>query len=219
MYLIIILITLILGLGAQAGINSQYKKWGSVASASGLTGYEAARRMLNANGLEDITIDHINGSLTDNYDPRSRTLHLSDSSYQSTSVAATAIACHEAGHAVQHAKGYTPLKVRNAIVPVVNFASNVWLFVLIAGIFLNMLSLVQFAVILYACVVVFQLVTLPVEFDASNRALASIEAMFPLPESQDEGCKKVLRAAAMTYVAAALGSLLQLLYFIGISRS
>lgn len=217
-YLLLILVTLALGLGAQAGINRAYKTWGRVPVASGLTGAEAARQMLDANGLYDVRIDAISGQLTDNFDPRTNTLHLSQSTYGVRSVAATAIACHEAGHAVQHAVGYTPIRIRSSIVPVVQFASNAWIILLFIGIFMNFMGLVYFAVALYACVVVFQLVTLPVEFDASHRALVAIQGMFPLPQEQDEGTAKVLRAAALTYVAAALSSVLQLLYFIGMTR-
>ena len=217
-YLLLILVTLGLGLGAQAYINSTYKTWGKVYAASGLTGAEAARKMLDANGLYDVGIDHISGELTDNFDPRTNMLHLSDSTYDKRTVSATAIACHEAGHAVQHAVGYGPIKVRQSIVPIAQFASNIWIFILLLGIFLNIMGMVWVAIILYACVVAFQLVTLPVEFDASSRALQAIKVMFPLPQEQDDGCAKVLRAAAFTYVAAALSSLLQLLYFLSLAR-
>ncbi len=216
-YLSLIIVTLILGVGSQALINGAYKKWGKVPAACGLTGAQAARRMLDANGLQHVGISRIAGELTDNFDPRSNVLNLSQSTYDKTSVAAIAIACHEAGHAIQHSIGYKPIQIRSAIVPAAQFASNAWIFILIAGIFLNMMSLVWVAVALYACVVVFQVVTLPVEFNASSRALATIRATLPLPDEQDAGCAKVLRAAAFTYVAAALASLLQLLYYLGMA--
>jgi len=218
-YLLLIIVTLALGIGAQAGIKAAYRKWSQVYVSTGLTGAEAARRMLDDNGLYDVRIDMIAGAveMTDNYDPTSRTLHLSQGVYSGRTVAATAIACHEAGHAVQHAVGYKPLTVRSSIVPVVSFASNIWLILLIVGIFMNLMGLIWAAVILYACVVVFQLVTLPVEFNASARALATIKSTMPLPAEQYEGCGKVLRAAAFTYVAAALASLLQLLYFLAMA--
>lgn len=218
-YWIIIIATLILGLGSQAAISHAYKKWGKVHASCGLTGAQAARKMLDANGLYNVSINRISGELTDNFDPRSNTLNLSQSTYDKTSVAAIAIACHEAGHAVQHATSYRPIQIRAAIVPAAQFASNAWIFILLIGIILQMLSLVWVAVALYACVVVFQIVTLPVEFNASARALDSIRATLPLPDEQDKGCAKVLRAAAFTYVAAALASILELVYYIGMARS
>ena len=219
-YLLVIVVTLALGLGAQAGIKAAYKKWSKVYVANGLTGAQAARNMLDRNGLYDVQIDLMPGSveMSDNYDPTSRTLHLSDGVYNGRTVAAVAIACHEAGHALQHAMGYKPLTVRSSIVPVVSFASNIWLILLIIGIFMNLMGLVWAAIIMYACVVVFQLVTLPVEFNASSRALATIRETMTLPADQYDGCAKVLRAAAFTYVAAALGSLIQLLYFLSMAR-
>ena len=217
-YLLVIVVTLVLGLGSQAWIKRTYSKWSKVPVSSGMTGAEAARRMLDNNGLHNVGIDLIKGELTDNFDPRSNTLHLSQAVYSGRTVAATAIACHEAGHAIQHATGYTPIRVRTAIVPVVSVASNIWIFLLLFGIFLNMMGLVWIGVIMYACVVVFQLVTLPVEFDASGRALRTISATMPLSHEQNEGAAAVLRAAAFTYVASALASLLQLLYFLGMAR-
>ena len=217
-YLLLIVVTLALGFGAQAAIKNAYRKWSQVYVATGMTGFEAARRMLDDNGLHHVGIDMIAGQLTDNFDPRTNMLHLSQAVYNGRSVAATAIACHEAGHAVQYATGYGPIKIRGAILPVVSFASNVWIIVLIIGIFLNLMNLVWVGVILYACVVVFQLVTLPVEFNASGRALSTIKSTMLMPQEQYDGCAKVLRGAALTYVAAALSSVLQLLYFIGMAR-
>lgn len=219
-YLLLIIVTLALGFGAQAGIKAAYRKWSKVHVSNGFTGAQAARKMLDNNGLFDVQIDLIPGpvEMTDNYDPTTRTLHLSEGVYNGRTVAATAIACHEAGHALQHAMGYKPLTVRSSIVPVVSIASNAWIFVLIAGIFMHITGLIWAAIIMYACVVAFQLVTLPVEFNASARALATIRETMYLPEDQYAGCGKVLRAAAFTYVAAALGSLLQLLYFLSMAR-
>lgn len=216
-YLLIIVVTLILGLGSQAMINRTYKKWSKVPARSGITGAEMARRMLDANGLYDVSVVRIAGELTDNYDPRTSTLHLSEGVYGSTSVAATAIACHEAGHAVQHAKGYAPIKIRMAVVPVVNLASNLWMILLVVGFILNIFNLVWAAIAMYACVVAFQIVTLPVEFNASGRAMNSIRSIVMLPEEQYSGARSVLTAAAMTYVASALASILQLLYYIGLA--
>jgi len=218
-YLSVILIALVLGLGSQAWIKRTYSKWSDVPVSSGMTGAEAARRMLDNNGLYGVGIDMIRGELSDNFDPRTNTLHLSQAVYNGRTVSATAIACHEAGHAIQHATGYTPIKIRTAIVPVASFASNAWIILLLIGFFLNMIGLVWAAIIMYACVVLFQLVTLPVEFDASGRALKTISATMPLSHEQNEGASAVLRAAAFTYVAAALASLLQLLYFVGMARN
>ncbi len=218
-YLSVILIALVLGLGSQAWIKRTYSKWSDVPVSSGMTGAEAARRMLDNNGLYGVGIDMIRGELSDNFDPRTNTLHLSQAVYNGRTVSATAIACHEAGHAIQHATGYTPIKIRTAIVPVASFASNAWIILLLIGFFLNMIGLVWAAIIMYACVVLFQLVTLPVEFDASGRALKTISTTMPLSHEQNEGASAVLRAAAFTYVAAALASLLQLLYFVGMARN
>ena len=218
-YLSVILIALVLGLGSQAWVKRTYSKWSDVPVSSGMTGAEAARRMLDNNGLYGVGIDMIRGELSDNFDPRTNTLHLSQAVYNGRTVSATAIACHEAGHAIQHATGYTPIKIRTAIVPVASFASNAWIILLLIGFFLNMIGLVWAAIIMYACVVLFQLVTLPVEFDASGRALKTISATMPLSHEQNEGASAVLRAAAFTYVAAALASLLQLLYFVGMARN
>ena len=214
LYLLLIIVTLGLGLGTQALINAQYKKWDKVYSHSGLTGAEAARRMLDSHGLYDVPISITTGRLSDNFDPRKNCLNLSQSVYGSYSVASIAIACHEAGHAVQHNLGYTPIKVRTAIFPVVNFASNAWIVVLLIGIAMNLMDMVWVAVGLYALVVLFQLVTLPVELNASNRAMTYISDSLAMSAEQDKGARSVLTAAALTYVAAALASLLQLLYLV-----
>ncbi|MGN0035433.1 MAG: zinc metallopeptidase [Coriobacteriales bacterium] len=216
-YLLLVIIVLALGLGTQSYINSQYRKWSKVPISTRMTGAEAARRMLDANGLAAARIDCIAGSLTDNFDPRSQVLHLSQDVYNGTSVAATAVACHEAGHAVQHARGYTPARVRMALVPAVNFAANIWIFLLIAGIFLNLAGLVWASIILFGVAVLFQIVTLPVEFDASHRALETISAS-GVNAGELSGASTVLRAAALTYVASTLSSVLQLLYFVGMAR-
>lgn len=217
-YLSLIIITLVLGIGSQALIKRTYAKWSQVPASSGMTGAQAARDMLDSNGLYEVGIAMIPGNLTDNYDPRANVLNLSEAVYNGRSVAAMAIACHEAGHAVQHATGYTPIKIRSAILPVASFASNVWIILLLIGIFMQVMGLVWLAVILYACVVAFQLATLPVEFDASSRALNTIKASMSMSVEQNDGAASVLRAAALTYVASALASFLQLLYFLGMAR-
>lgn len=216
-YWFIIIITLALGLATQAYISHSYKKWSKVPVSTRQTGAQAARKMLDANGLTSVPIEKTSGKLTDHYDPRTNILRLSEEVYSGFNIAATAIACHEAGHAVQHAQGYVPARIRMAIVPAVNFASNAWMIIFFIGLFLNAMGLVYVGIVLYAVAVLFQVVTLPVEFNASNRALATVEGQM-LPQNETAGAKAVLTAAALTYVAAALSSILQLIYFIGIAR-
>jgi len=221
---ILLIPAIIFTLIAQAKVNSAFKRFSKVRNRRNLTGAEAARRMLDYNGLQDVQINAIGGSLTDNYDPRRRVLNLSQSVYGVNSVAAVSVACHEAGHALQHAHGYTPLKLRNTIVPVVNFASRLtWPMILIGilligagsyemSVFGNMLF--NIGVIAFGAIVVFHAVTLPVEFDASNRAIKKMEELGLVAEEDIPGSKKVLRAAALTYVAAlatAIANLLRIL--------
>jgi Zn-dependent membrane protease YugP len=217
-YFMLILVVLVLGIGTQALINSRYRKWSNVPISTNMTGAMAARRMLDANGLANAGIDCIPGTLTDNFDPRTQMLHLSRDVYNGTSIAATAIACHEAGHAVQHARGYAPARFRMALVPAVNFASNAWIVLLLIGIFLNLAGLVWFSIALFGVAVLFQFVTLPVEFDASHRAIDTI-AISGANQGEVAGAQSLLTAAAFTYVAATLSSLLQLLYFVGVARN
>jgi Zn-dependent membrane protease YugP len=174
--------------------------------------------MLNTNGLSHVAIAEVSGELNDHYDPRTNVVSLSTAVYHGRTVSAVAIACHECGHAVQHARSYTPARVRGAIVPAVNIAANVWVLALLAGIFLSIIGLVYLAVLLFLAVLIFQLVTLPVEFNASSRGLAFLNNSGWLTAREQGGAKAVLRSAAMTYVAAALASILQLLYLLGMSR-
>ncbi|MGI6755323.1 MAG: zinc metallopeptidase [Atopobiaceae bacterium] len=212
-YLLLVIISLVLGGATQAYINATYTKWSKVRGTIGMTGAQVARRMLDDGGAQDVGITRVAGHLTDYYDPRDNMLHLSDENFEGASVASMAVACHEAGHAVQTARGYVPGKIRTALVPVVNFSQQTWMIVLLLGVMLNFLGLVQLAIILFAFSVVFQLVTLPVEIDASRRAVAYLsKAGLSLDET---GARKVLTAAALTYVAAALVSVLQLLYLYG----
>jgi Zn-dependent membrane protease YugP len=217
-YLLLIVITCALGFGTQAYIKHTFAKWSKVAVSTQLTGAQAARAMLDANGLSNVAIQQVSGQLSDHYDPRTNVVSLSQDVYSARTVAATAVACHECGHAVQHALGYAPIKVRDSMVPVVNIASNAWMFVLIAGIFLQIIGLVWIAIILYAAVLLFQLVTLPVEFNASRRGMAYIRS-YGIPQSEGDGARSVLTSAAMTYVAAALSSVLVLLYYLGFTRN
>ena len=212
-YLLLIVVTLAIGGLATWYVNSQLKKYTHVPISTGLTGAEAARRMLMYYGIGDVEV-HRGGPGQDFFDPRTNSVTLSPDAYAGRSITATATACHEVGHACQYAQGYAPMKIRGALVPVVNLASNAWIFLLMMGIFLNIAGLTTAAIVMYAAVVIFQLVTLPVEFNASARAIRTIEDMRLLYEDGLPGAKKVLRAAAMTYVAALLMSLLQLLRFV-----
>lgn len=219
LYLLLIVISLVLGLGAQAAIRSTYSKYSRVPVSNGMTGAEAARRMLDSCGLQNVAIYQLNtDDLADHYDPTKNTLSLSRSVYSGRSVAATAVACHEAGHAVQHAQHYMPARIRMALVPVTQLAGNLWMIVFIMGLFLNMMGFIYLAIALFAFALLFQLVTLPVEFDASRRGLAFIQGYPSRPQSELEGASKVLRAAAFTYVSAALVSVVQLLYMVGLAR-
>lgn len=221
-YMAIMLIGLALGLATQSYINSSFKKWSKVPMTNGLSGAEAARAMLDREGLQQVAIQQVGGELSDNFDPRSNTLNLSADVFTGRSVSATAVACHEAGHAVQHAKGYLPAKLRSAIVPVANLGSRLWGILLILGFVFRAAGsfsgyFFDAAIICFSFAVIFQIVTLPVEFNASGRALTNIQAFAASPGTREyAGSKTVLRAAALTYVAGALVSVMQLLYFIGL---
>lgn len=217
-YFTLIIVSLVLGLGTQFYINHSFRKWSKVRVSTGISGSQAARRMLDAEGLGNVPIRPNGGDdLSDYYDPRSNALYLSASSEHGSSVASMAVACHEAGHAVQHARNYMPARVRGAIVPLVNIGSQAWMLVLMLGIFMNVTGLITLGIVLFAFVVVFQLVTLPVEFDASRRALAYINET-GVTEEEARGARQMLTAAALTYVAAALTSILQLVYLLQHNR-
>jgi hypothetical protein len=211
-YLLLIVVTMAIGLGAQAYVNHQIKKYSHVPISTNLTGRDAALGMLNYYGVSGVVVRM--GSHGENFfNPKDNSITLDPESFNGRSITATATACHEVGHACQYAQGYTPMKVRSALVPVVNFASNTWIIILFAGIFLNLVGLVELAIILYAVAVLFQIVTLPVEFNASKRALEYMGST-GLPSGERAGSWNVLRACALTYVAAALVSVLQLLYLL-----
>ena len=212
LYLIIVLVTTVIGLMAQNYVNSTYRRWATVAS-DGEPGSEVARRMLDDLGCGRVGIRSTPGHLSDHYDPRDNTLYLSRENLSGGSVASVAVACHEAGHAAQRESGYFMMKVRHALVPVVNFTQNIWTLVFLFGIVMNMAGLTTLAIGLFAFSVIFQLVTLPVEFDASRRAVAYIERS-GMSEVNVRGARKVLTAAALTYVTAALSSVLQLVYLL-----
>jgi len=217
-YFAMILIILVIGVGAQAMVKRSYKKWKKNQSSFGVSGADAARTMLNTHGLTDVGIMEIKGELHDHFDPRTNIVSLSSEVYYGRTVSAVAIACHESGHAVQHAEAYAPAKVRGSLVPVVNMASNAWVFLLIIGIFLSLVGLIYAAIALFAVVLVFQLVTLPVEFNASTRAMGFIKSSGWLTQQEVGGARSVLRSASLTYVAAALASVLQLIWLLGMRR-
>lgn len=208
----LVLIGAVLCLLAQAKVSSTYNKYAKVRSRTGMTGAQAAQRILQMSGIYDVRIEHIGGSLTDHYDPRDKVLRLSDTVYGSSSVAAIGVAAHECGHAVQHDKGYAPLRIRSALVPAANIGSKAGIPLIILGAFLGMNQvLIQIGIWVFALAVLFQVVTLPVEFNASGRALAMLDGYGMLERDEVKGCKKVLQAAALTYVAAAASAILQLL--------
>ncbi|MEG1845726.1 MAG: zinc metallopeptidase [Oscillospiraceae bacterium] len=201
-YFILVVPVLILSLIAQKKVNSTYKTYSDVNNKNGLTGAMAAQKVLEFYGVKDVKIEHIRGKLNDNYDPRDNTIRLSDGVYGSTSVAAIGIACHEAGHAAQHAESYKPIKIRNMLLLPCQIGSVAGIPLAILGLFLGSQILINVGIILYAAIMVFQLVTLPVEFNASSRAIKVIGETNILSEGEITGATKVLKAAAMTYVAA-----------------
>ena len=209
---ILVLISAIFCMIASARVNSVYKKYEKVRSIKGLTGAEAAQQILYYSGLSDVQIEHVHGNLTDHYDPRNKVLRLSDSTYSSASVAAVGVAAHECGHAIQHAEGYSPLKLRSTLVPAANIGSQLGVPIIMLGVLLGSnYALIQIGIWTFSLAVLFQLVTLPVEFNASNRAMQILDNKGMLGQEELRMCKKVLSAAAMTYVAAAASSIIQLL--------
>ncbi len=208
----LVIIGMLLCLGASALVNSTMNKYSKVRNMSGVTGAEAARRILNQEGLYNVQIECLKNSSGDHYDPRTNTVRLSYNNYNGASVTAVGVAAHECGHAIQHAKGYTPLSIRSTLVPIVNIGSNLGLPLILLGVLLSWNQmLIQIGIWAFALSVLFQLVTLPVEFNASRRAVEKVEQYGLLTANENTGCKKVLTAAAMTYVAAAASSILQLL--------
>lgn len=215
----LIIAAFLLSLWAQFRVKGTFNKWADVPVRSGLTGYEAARRMLDANGLHDVPIEAVPGALTDHYDPISRVVRLSEPVYYERSIAAVSVACHEVGHAIQHSVHYPMLVLRHRMFPVVNLTSGIAPFLLIAGFLMNSLGLIGLGIVFFSAAVAFQLVTLPVEFNASSRARDLMISEGFIGNDEETGVAKVLNAAALTYVAAALVSLLQLIKFIMIFTS
>ncbi|SFJ09074.1 hypothetical protein SAMN02799624_03204 [Paenibacillus sp. UNC496MF] len=210
----LIIIAFILSVWAQFRVRGTFNRWAEVPTASGLTGYQAARMMLDRNGLHDIPVEPVPGTLSDHYDPIHRVVRLSEHVYYENSISAVSVACHEVGHAIQHKVHYPMLALRHRIFPVVNFASGFAPLLLIAGFLFHATGLIGLGIIFFSCAVAFQLVTLPVEFNASNRARDIMVAEGYITNEEERGVGKVLNAAALTYVAAALISLLELIKYI-----
>lgn len=214
--MILVLIGVVLSLWAQGRVTSTFNKYSKVRSRTGMTGAEAARRLLQSQGIYDVTVRQVAGELTDHFDPRTKTVNLSQSVYGSTTVAAIGVAAHECGHAMQHDEGYAPLRFRSALVPAANFGSKISWPLILAGVIFGGLGspLCQVGILMFTLAVLFQLVTLPVEFNASSRAVRLLDSQGILAGEEVNGTKRVLSAAALTYVAAAASSILQLLRLI-----
>ena len=210
----LVLLGVVLCMAASAKMNSTFNKYSRIRNHSGITGREAAEQILHRSGIYDVRVEHVSGNLTDHYDPRSKVLRLSDSVYGSSSVAAVGVAAHECGHAVQHEKGYVPLSIRSALVPVANFGANLAWPVFLMGLIFSIGPLLDIGILLFLAAVLFQLVTLPVEFNASSRALRLLESNGILYGEEIRDTRKVLSAAALTYVASLAASVLQLLRLI-----
>lgn len=223
LYLIYFIIILLIPLYAQMRVRSAYSKYSQVYSTSGMTGAQVARRVLDANGLYDVAVEETPGHLSDHYDPRTKTVRLSTNNYYGQSVAGTAVAAHEVGHAIQDAKNYSFMRVRHTLVPVANLGSNMsWIFIMI-GMFAGLSNMLLLGIVLMAAGVLFQVVTLPVEFDASSRAMKQIASLGIVSHSEETQARKVLNAAALTYVAAAAVAVFELLrlllIYTGMQRS
>lgn len=216
-YWLVVGVGLVLSLGAAAHVKGSFARYSKVASRSGLSGAQVARAILQANGIHDVTVEPVAGHLSDHYDPRSKTLRLSEPVFHQTSIAALGVAAHEVGHAIQHAHGYVPLQFRSLWVPVAGFGSNLGIWIIILAAIMGGVDgaplLTWLGLGLFATATVFTLVTLPVEFDASRRALVTLEGSRVLAADELPGARKVLNAAGMTYVAAAASSLMMLLYW------
>lgn len=216
-YLLVIPAMIFAGVASMM-VSATFNKYQSVGNSRGLTGYDVARQILDINGLHNVQIEQVSGSLTDHYDPTARVVRLSTSVYGSQSVGAIGVAAHEVGHAIQHATEYAPIKVRTAIIPITNIGSTISIPLVMLGFFTGMEPLITIGIVLFSAVALFQLVTLPVEFDASARAIKTLDQQNLLQGNELAGAKKVLTAAALTYVAALIQSLAQLLRLILLTR-
>ncbi|GIP43379.1 putative membrane protease YugP [Paenibacillus sp. J45TS6] len=216
---VLIIVAFILSLWAQFRVKGTFNKWAKVENTTGMTGYDVARRMLDLNGLHDVPIEPVRGALSDHYDPIHRVVRLSEPVYYERSISAISVASHEVGHAIQHKEHYPMLVLRHKIFPVVNFASGIAPFLILGGFLFNAFNLIGIGIIFFSVTVAFQLITLPVEFNASNRARDIIVQEGYIQREEERGVGKVLNAAALTYVAAALISLLELIRYIAIFTS
>ena len=218
---ILVVIGAVICMIASARVKGTFNKYSQLRSMSGMNGAQVAQRVLQAAGIYDVQVRHVSGSLTDHYDPRTKTVNLSDPVYNATSVAALGVAAHECGHAIQHAKSYAPLSIRSALVPIANFGSMLAWPVLLIGLFFNTRSsglIIDIGILLFSAAVLFQLVTLPVEFDASRRALVMLRTQGILADDELKYTRRVLKSAALTYVASAAAAILQLLRIILITN-
>ncbi|GEN53932.1 MULTISPECIES: zinc metallopeptidase [Halobacillus] len=213
-FIIYFALILIIPLWAQSKVKSTYKKYSKVPTSSAMSGAEVARKILDDNGLYNVAVEEVRGHLTDHYDPRSKVIRLSTDIYHGRSTAGAAVAAHEVGHAIQDAQDYAFLRFRSALVPVASFGSNISIFLIIGGFLLGMTGLALAGIVFFAAAVLFQLITLPVEFDASNRAMSQLVSTGVIRNDEERKTKKVLNAAAMTYVAGALVALAELLRFV-----
>lgn len=214
LYLIMFIPALLLSIVAQIKVKTNYRRFSRIATMRGITGAQAARHILAAEGIHDVQIELTRGFLSDHYDPRTRVLRLSEGVYGGDSLASVGVAAHEAGHAIQHARGYAPLRLRSALVPMASIGSNFSWILLIVGFMLASKALITAGLVFFSAVVLFQVVTLPVEFNASSRALQALPATGILTDTEVAGARRVLSAAALTYVAAAATAIMQLLYFL-----
>jgi Zn-dependent membrane protease YugP len=215
-FILAFIVPMVLGFWAQHRVKSTFAKNLEVRIANGMTGAQIARRILDANGLNEVPVEETPGTLSDHYDPRSRSVHLSTPVFHEVSVASTAVGAHEVGHAIQHAQAYSFFRFRSAMFPAVQFASNIWVLFLLGGIFLGILGFIWIAVALYSVAVLFQFVTLPVEFDASRRAKQQLQDLGLVASNEAGGVNATLKAAAWTYVAAALAAVAVLLYYLSL---
>lgn len=218
---ILVVIGAVICMIASARVTGTFNKYSQIRSMSGMNGAQVAQRVLQAAGIYDVQVRHVSGSLTDHYDPRTKTVNLSDPVYNATSVAALGVAAHECGHAIQHAKSYAPLSIRSALVPIANFGSMLAWPVILIGLFFNTRSsglIIDIGILLFSAAVLFQLVTLPVEFDASRRALVMLRTQDILADDELKYTRRVLKSAALTYVASAAAAILQLLRIILITN-
>ena len=215
-WIIFFIVPMLLGFWAQHRVKSTFARNLEVPVANGMTGAQVARRVLDANGLQNVPVEETPGTLSDHYDPRSRSVHLSPHVFHGVSVASTAVGAHEVGHAIQHAQAYSFFRVRSAMFPAVQFASNIWFLFLLGGMFLNILGFIFVAIALYSVAVLFQIVTLPVEFDASRRANRQLGDLGLVAQNESSGVRSTLKAAAWTYVAGALAAVAVLLYYLSL---